>query len=209
MSDSFRYFYSFTNLILFLKISLFFLGITFVIAYFLHRIIFILNSRSLAKHFPPAFKKSFECVTDFFELMLQSKDFESNRFLTQAMSRKDLHLPVKFLDLPSKIALSAYQKLRKQHEEYKKNPEKISDMIRENTFQEYYQAYRYQVLNESFNWLLISIPFACSTGILLPLVIYFYFPVILRQWPNSWTVAGILLAILTLLLTLRDYVLKR
>lgn len=209
MPESFQFFYTLKNLALFLKISVFFLGITFVFAYLFHRVIFFLNSRSLSRHFPPAFEKSFECVTDFFDLMLQSKDFESHRFLVQAMTRKNLNLPVKFMDLPSKIALSSYQKLKKNHEEFKKNPEKITEIIRVSTFQEYYQSYRYQVLNESFNWLLISIPFACSTGILLPLIIYFYFPTVLRQWPGLWTVAGVLLAILTLLMTLRDYVLKR
>ena len=209
MSEPYRFFYTLTNIALFLKISLFFLGITFVIAYFSHRLIFYYRSRILARYFPSAFAHSFDLVVDFFDLMIKSKDFESDRFLMQISTRRGFKTPRQFKDLPQKVILSTYHKLKQRQLDFKKNPDLVKRQIREGTYQEYLTSFRYQVLNESFNWLLIFIPVAVASGILLPLIIYFYFPVLLKSWPVSWSVAGVLLGILTVLFTLRDYILKR
>jgi hypothetical protein len=198
-----------SNLVLFLEISLFFLGVAFLCAYGLHRVVFIMHSKSLSRHFPSAFNACFKLIIDFFEIIVQSKDFEANRFLSQITSRHDFHIPAQFHDLPQKVALSAYQQLKKLQNEFKADPLKTTELIRTSVYNEYYQTYRFQVLHESFTWLLIFIPFAFTSAILLPLSIYFYFPLILRDWPLGATVGGVALAILIVIKTIKEYSQKR
>jgi hypothetical protein len=197
------------KLFLFSKIAIFFLGITIIVAYLIHRLVFMVNSKRLSRLFPTAFESCFDLVKDFYDIIEESPSAEIDRFLTKVISRKNLNLPGQFRDLPIPVVRSAYSHLKRFREEYKNNPELIMRHIRDSIYKEYFSTYKRRVLNESLNWLLILIPFAFASGILLPLIFYFYFPVAIKNWPILLSLAGLAIGAGTVYLIVKDYYLKR
>lgn len=99
--------------------------------------------------------------------------------------------------------------LRKHHEEFQLNPSRVMASIRDSIFQTYLQAYRFRIINESLDWLLIFIPFAGILGIILPVILYLQFRFIVDVWPISLTLGGLSLGVIALIFILKDYLLKR
>jgi len=193
------------NVFLFLKVSVFFFGTSLAIAYFLHRFIIVIHNRKLIKLFPSAFDKCFALVTDFFDIISSASKEEISRFLTQVVERKDFQLPRTFSDLQAKVIMSAYDEFKKIRSEYSNINSDTVGNIQKLIFKQYSQSYQRKVMNESFNWLLIIIPIALASALLFPLVFYFYFPGILRQWPAALSWIGLFLGGATSYMTFKDY----
>ena len=200
----------FIKFLLFFKISVFFLGLDLFISYLIHRVLFFIHSKSLQKRFPRAFDSCFKLVTEFYSTLNGASRQTVNRFLEQVISRKKVDLPKRFKDLPSKVVQSAYDMLVKfEMDSTNTDSETIVSSIRESIFRDYYQSYRREVLFESLNWFMAFIPIAFASGILLPLVFYFYYPIVLVLWPISLTLLGILLGVVTVIFIVKDYFWKR
>ena len=195
--------------LIFLKISVFFIGFTLFSAYICHRIAFLFNIRALDRLYPGAFDRCFQIVTSFYDVIKPSSTFEAHRFLSQIASRQDMRLPRAFRDLPVEITREVYHMLRKHHEEFQLNPSRVMASIRDSIFQTYLQAYRFRIINESLDWLLIFIPFAGILGIILPVILYLQFRFIVDVWPISLTLGGLSLGVIALIFILKDYLLKR
>jgi len=195
----------FVAIYLFLKLAVFFIGITFISAYLIHRLLFIQSRKSLIKLFPEAFEKCFALVTDFIKIIEGSNKEEIDRFLTQIVTRKQIDLPKKFAGMPSEIVKESYSALKKSKKDFKKDPAQTMGRIRAVIFQRYLQRYEYKNLNESLSWFLTTIPVAFTTGILLPLLFYFYLPEVLNHWPILLSFLGLILIFGSGYLIYRDY----
>lgn len=199
----------FNEVLIFSKISLFFIGFTLFVAYVLHRIAYLVNLKSLNRLFPIAFEACFQIVTSFYDVIKPSSNFEAHRFLTQIASRHNLKIPKQFKDLPAEIVREVYHLLQQKQNDFVADPSRVVASIRETIYQIYLQAYRHRMINESLDWLLIFIPFACITGILLPLILYLRFRFIVIVWPLALTFAGLTLGSIALFFILKDYLFKR
>ncbi|MBN1354827.1 hypothetical protein JXA40_01010 [bacterium] len=196
------------NIWLFIKISVFFFGVSFAAAYLIHRLIFIFHKRSLIRIFPEAFDICFSLVNEFFEILKGATHENIDRFLVQVVARKKIDLPGTFRDLPEKVVRGAYHELVKFRKRQEEDPGKILDQIRTTIYQQYFQSYKRIILYESLNWLLVIIPLAILTGLIIPLVFFFHMPYVVLNWPDLLTVTGIVLTVGTVVVTVRDYFLR-
>ncbi len=197
------------TIFLFIKISSFFLGISLALFYLFHRILFAINKKRLEEHFPQAFEKCFNLITDFYKIAESQQSSYVERFLQEVIGRKKLNLPKKFADMPSKVVRTAYHELTKLRDQYKVQPEKTISKIRTTVYQQYFESYRQQVLHKSLGWLISFIPVAFAAGLLVPLVFYFYYPSFLIKWPITLSIIGLGLGGFTTYLTLREYYFQR
>jgi len=198
----------FPNMFLFCKAAIFFFGISITVAYALHRAVFILNRRKLHRLFPTAFDRCFAFVSEFYDIIKGASKEEIDRFLIQVITRQKIDLPKTFHDLPSKVVRGAYHEFSKCRDENITEPHTIIDQIRENIFNQYLQSYTQTILYDSLNWLLIIIPIAFTTGLLLPLIFIIYSPQILKDWPILLSWFGLVLGMIATYLTVRDYYLR-
>jgi hypothetical protein len=198
----------FPNMFLFLKAAIFFFGISIAIAYSVHRCVFLLNRAKLYKQFPAAFDSCFSLISDFYDIIEGASSTDIDRFLVQVVNRKNLDLARTFHDLPSKVVRGAYHELIKAREEHISQPKTVIERIRQNIFDQYLQSYTQTILYDSLNWLLIIIPIAFTTGLLLPLLFIIYVPQILQHWPILLSWSGLVLGVVTTYMTVRDYYLR-